>query len=114
MIGPATYKLLRDLITPKKPAELSYKELVEAMSKHHNPAPSEIVQRYKFNSQVRRSGESIAAFTAELRSLGKFCNFGDCLDDMLRDRLVCGVADVRSLGKFCNFGDCLDDMLRDR
>ena len=95
MIGPAAYKLLRDLITPKKPAELSYKELVEAMSKHHNPAPSEIVQRYKFNSRVRRSGESIAAFTAELRSLAKFCNFGDCLDDMLRDRLVCGVADVQ-------------------
>ena len=95
MIGPAAYKLLCNLITPKKPAELTYKELVAAMSKHHNPTPSEIVQRYKFNTRVRQPGELIATFTAELRSLAKFCNFGDSLDDMLRDRLVCGIADTQ-------------------
>ena len=91
IIGPSAYKLLRSLIAPTKPDEKSYDELVAAMEKHHNPAPSEIVQRYRFNSRSRKEGESIATYLSELRSLAEYCNFRDNLDDMLRDRLVCGV-----------------------
>jgi hypothetical protein len=50
MVGPSTYKLLCNLITLKKPGELLYDQLVQALRKHHNPTPSEIVQRFKFNS----------------------------------------------------------------
>ena len=32
---------------------------------------------------------------AELRKLSEHCNFGTALNDMLRDRLVCGIADQR-------------------
>ena len=32
-------------------------------------------------------------FLSELPALAEFCNFGPSLDDMLRDRLVCGVED---------------------
>ena len=32
-------------------------------------------------------------FIAELRSLAEFCNFGDTLEPMLRDRIVCGIND---------------------
>ena len=48
IIGPSAYKLLRSFVSPAIPDEKSYKELVEVMEKHHNPTPSEIVQRYKF------------------------------------------------------------------
>ena len=34
-------------------------------------------------------------FIAELRLLSEFCEFGDMLDDMIRDRLVCGKNDNR-------------------
>ena len=30
---------------------------------------------------------------SELRSIAKFCNFDNTLEDMLRDRMVCGIAD---------------------
>ena len=30
-------------------------------------------------------------YLSELRVLAQWCKFGDTLDDMLRDRLVCGV-----------------------
>ncbi len=63
------------------------------MKQHHNPTPSEIVQRFKFNSLFRHPGESVSTFVSELRSLCEFCNFGATLDDMLRDRLVCGIND---------------------
>ena len=88
---------MRNLVSPDKPGDKSYDELVAALKKHFNPTPSEMVQRSKFHSRVRRPGETIAAFVADLRSLAEFCNFGSSLDDMLRDRIVCGVNGVCGL-----------------
>ena len=53
-----------------------------------------IVQRFKFHTRKQRPGEPVATFVAELRHLTEHCDFGAILDDMLRDRLVCGIADV--------------------
>ncbi|XP_033646576.1 uncharacterized protein LOC117305808 [Asterias rubens] len=46
-----------------------------------------------FNSRYRRSGETIADYLAALRALASDCNYGQKLDEMLRDRLVCGMQD---------------------
>ena len=51
--------------------------------------------RLKFNTQVRTKDESIATYVASVRQLSEFCEFGDTLEAMLRDRLVCGVNDDR-------------------
>ena len=48
VIGPRTYKLLSSLVAPSKPGEKTYDELVVALTEHHSPAPSEIVQRFMF------------------------------------------------------------------
>ena len=90
VVGAATYKTLRNLLSPTKPNEKSYDELVAVLTKHFKPAPSEI---FKFHSRSRKPGESVATFIAELRSLAEFCNFGDTLEPMLRDRIVCGIDD---------------------
>ena len=91
VIGPPAYKRLRDLVSPEKPGDKTYEQLVKVMTEHFSPVPSEIVQRYKFHSRFRQPGESVATFVAELRSLAEFCNFQQTLDDMLRDRVVCGI-----------------------
>ena len=44
VIGPATFKLLRNLLTPEKPGEKAYNALITTLSAHFSPAPSEIVQ----------------------------------------------------------------------
>lgn len=93
VIGPATYRVLRNLISPKKPAEESYSDLVEVLSDHFNPVPSEIVQHFKFNSRVQKSGESVSMFVAELHAIAALCNFEGTLEGMLRDRIVCGIND---------------------
>ena len=62
------------------------------MQEHHQPTPSAIVQRYKFNSQTQGTGETVATFIAKLRSLAEHCQFGQTLDAMLRDGLVCGIS----------------------
>ena len=60
VVGDKTYKLIRDLVAPKKPTEKSYKELVEILTTHLKPKPSMIVERFKFNSRFRREGETAA------------------------------------------------------
>ena len=93
--GPATYRLIRNLVSPKKPQEFKFAEIVEIVQKHHDPKPSVIVQRYRFNSRNRRAGESVATYIAELRHLSEHCEFGSTLNQMLRDRLVCGVEEPK-------------------
>jgi len=48
--GPATYRLIWNLVSPKKPTEFKFGEIVKAVQKHHDRKPSVIVQRYHFNS----------------------------------------------------------------
>ena len=42
---------------------------------------------------MRKPGETVAAYIAELGALSEYCKCGDTLESMLRDRLVCGVND---------------------
>ena len=93
VIGPQTYKLLKSLVAPAKPGEKEYNQLVEVLMQHFDQAPSEIVRRYRFNTHVQRKGELVAAYVLELQGLAQFCNYGDSLETMLRDRLVCGIND---------------------
>ena len=93
--GPSTFQLLSSLAQPKSLRDHSFTELTELLDKHYDPAPSPIVQRFTFNTRLRRSDESIAEFVAELKSIARHCKFGNVLNDMLRDRLVCGVNDTR-------------------
>ena len=48
-----------------------------------------IIQYFKFNTRIRKSGESIATYVAELLAIREHCDFGDTLDLMITDRLVC-------------------------
>ena len=68
-------------------------ELVDVLTKHYSPPPSEIVQRFKFHSRFRQPGETVASFVSEMRLLSEFCNFGVTLDSMLRNCLVCSIQD---------------------
>ena len=91
--GAQTYQLLKNLLAPEKPMEKSFEELVELMKNHLQPRPSVIVERFTFHSRNRKEGESVAVYVAELKKLSEHCGFGDTLNDMLRDRLVCGIND---------------------
>ena len=92
-VGASAYRLIRNLFAPRSPTELSFVEIVVIVQDHHQPPPSTIVQRFNFNSCYRQQGESISTFFAQLRKHSEFCKFKDSLNDMLRDRLVCGIND---------------------
>ena len=54
---------------------------------------------------MRKPGESISEFIANLRKLLEHCNYGDVLNDMLHDRLVCGCKDKRLQSKLLSETD---------
>ena len=93
--GAATYKVICIVVAPQKPNELEYSALVKKIQEYFVPKLSIIIERFKFNTRVRQQGESVATYVAQLRQLTQYCEFGDSLEEMLRDRLVCGIADVR-------------------
>ena len=95
VVGAGTYQLIRSLVAPQLPSAKNFDDLVKVVQEHYQPTPSVIVQRFKFNSRMQKPGKSIATFIAELRKLAEHCKFQNTLEDMLRDRLVCGVTDGR-------------------
>ena len=52
------------------------------------------MQRYKFNLRVQKYGETVVDYVAELWCLSEHCKF-ESFDEMLPDRLVCGIRDIR-------------------
>ncbi len=51
VIGPAPYKLLRSLLSPELPGVKTFEELTQTLSRHYSPPPSEVIQRFRFNSR---------------------------------------------------------------
>jgi hypothetical protein len=97
--GPTTYQLIRNLVSPDKPTDKTFAQLVKLVKDHHHPRPSSIVARKNFHERTRKTEESVSDFVAELRKLSEHCDFGDTLNKMLLDRLVCGCNDRRLQGK---------------
>ena len=81
----ATNKMFRSSSQPCTPGEKSYTELVQLIKTYQNPKPN------KFNSRNRLPDETISTYIAELRQLTGHCAIGTILQEMLRDRLVCGI-----------------------
>ena len=93
-IGAKTYGLLQSLRAPKAPKESSFKELLEFLKAHFEPAPIMIAERYRFHRRDQAVGENIGDYVAELCRLTAHCHFEattDHLEEVLRDRFVCGL-----------------------
>ena len=89
--GPATFHRISSLLTPTCLESINFHDLVGEVKEFYDPKPSITVQRFQFNTRERAQGESIAVYVAALRKLGEHCGYGDSLNEMIRDRLVCGV-----------------------
>ena len=90
--GDSTFKLLRSLVPNGKldADDVTYKSLIDMLKDHYGPKESVIIHRFNFNTKPE---ESITAYIAALRELALNCEYSstDLLEEMLWDRLVCGV-----------------------
>jgi transposase InsO family protein len=56
-----------------------------------NPQSSVILDRHKFNIRAQKQGESVQAYVADLRNKASVCQYGQLKDELIRDRIVCGI-----------------------
>lgn len=91
LIGPESYGILKDLISPESPANQTYARLVETLTKHYSPTKLVIAERYVFYKCLQKPEQSLREFIIEIRNLAQSCEFGEFLSQALRDKFVCGV-----------------------
>ncbi|XP_022777528.1 uncharacterized protein LOC111318945 [Stylophora pistillata] len=95
LIGSKTYTLLRDPLTPDKPATKSFQEIVTTLQQHFNLKPLEIAERFRFYKRIQREEETLLTYVADLKKLATHCSFGANLNEALRNKLVCGLRNVQ-------------------
>ncbi|XP_052739871.1 uncharacterized protein LOC128198003 [Bicyclus anynana] len=86
------YRLLINLVHPGNVEETEYDVLIKTFNKHFLPRRSTFADKDRFYSATQMAGEALEDFAARLRGLSVYCNFGEALDVLLRDRFVLGLA----------------------
>ena len=90
-VGATTYSLLKNLVRPRQPQELTLEDIIKELKDNYEPKKIVIAERFRFYKRPQKERESIAVYLAELRRLAKYCDFGDYLSTAIRDHLVCGL-----------------------
>ena len=91
VIGAKIYTLLRNLMAPTLPQDVTFDDLIKILKSHFEPQPVIIAERFRFHRRTQAVGETISDYIAQLRKLTLHCKYGDHLDDALRDQFVCGI-----------------------
>ena len=55
------------------------------------PTKNSIIDRHRFNPTNQKPTEPISSYVASLRILANKCEFGTLTDELIRDRIVCGI-----------------------
>ncbi|KAJ8887618.1 hypothetical protein PR048_013835 [Dryococelus australis] len=69
-----------------------YVKILDILEQHFIPTANETVIHYVFFSRVLQEGESLDMFVTELQT---DCKFGDLRDNLIQDRIICGLRDVQ-------------------
>ena len=96
LAGAKTYKLLKSLCAPDKPSDKTIDEVKQVLKSHIQPAESLITRRARFYARKQKEHESITDFVAALKELSAECDFGQFLNDALRDIFCIGVSDIET------------------
>ena len=91
ILGKNTFQVLRNLVAPAKVGDKTFPEIAEVLLHHYEPKPLVISERFNFHRRQQGANETVADYVAELRRLSAHCEFGTFLDEVLRDRFVCGL-----------------------
>ncbi|XP_048485339.1 keratin, type II cytoskeletal 2 epidermal-like [Plutella xylostella] len=90
-MGDEAYELLVNLACPSKPSDITYEAACDLLRDHLQPSPSVWAERFRFRQRRQSAEENVSGYVAALKKAARLCNFGDKLNDNLRDQLVCGL-----------------------
>ncbi|XP_070560197.1 uncharacterized protein [Ptychodera flava] len=67
------------------------KHILDKFEQRVAPTNNLIITRHRFNMRFQGEHESADEYITALMTLASFCDYGDLRDQLLRDRIVCGI-----------------------
>lgn len=95
--GSQVYQRIRSLVAPISPKDVEYDDIIKAATIYFEPASTVILERFHFFKREQKSDETVSTYIAELKRFAEPCLFKSqiTIDELMRDRFVCGIADQR-------------------
>ncbi|GAA57023.1 hypothetical protein CLF_112014 [Clonorchis sinensis] len=90
-LGKEAYTLIKNLVYPESPIDISYNELKKKVLQHFKPINFVAAERARFNMLTRSHSQSVRDFVLQLQTQAAKCDYGAQLEDQLRDRLIAGI-----------------------
>ncbi|XP_055584942.1 uncharacterized protein K02A2.6-like [Uranotaenia lowii] len=115
-MGGENYDIVCDKLSPRRPQEQTYAQIVALLEAHFNPVPLEILENFRFKCRKQgdeRPEETIDEYLVALRKLAITCNFGDYLNTALRNQFVFGLKDRAIQARLLEVRDLTLDRARD-
>lgn len=82
----------KNTITQKAESKEDPDCLLKKFTELCSPQKNVIVLRHKFNSRSQRKDETTESYITELKRLANDCEYGNLKNELIRDRIVCGIS----------------------
>ena len=90
-MGASVYGIARNLAVLRVPKNWTYAQLKSLLEGLIKPTPLIIAERFKFYRRDQKPQDSVSDYVLTLKELAATCDFGEFLEQALRDRLVCSL-----------------------
>ncbi|GAA49062.1 hypothetical protein CLF_102435, partial [Clonorchis sinensis] len=90
-VGKEAYTLIKNLVYPESPIDISYNALKKNILQHFKPIKFLAAERARFNILTRSHSQSVRDIVLQLQTQAAKCDYGAQLEDQLRDRLIAGI-----------------------
>ena len=70
--------------------------MLEVFTDYFEPKKNIVFERSRFNARSQLPGETVEQYVTALHVMADKCNYGQLKDELIRDRIVMGLADART------------------
>ena len=84
-----------DTLTIEPDEQNKIEPLFKAFEAYCKPKVHKTYERFKFNKRDQREGEAMDVWITELKMMAKNCEYRDLENELIRDRIICGVCDTK-------------------
>ena len=92
LVGPEAFEIIMNQTAPDDPSTKPYANLVKTAKDSYDVTKNTLTERQEFRAHQQRLGEGISDYILALKRLSRHCNYGDRLNENLRDTFVGGLS----------------------
>ena len=92
LVGPEAFEIIMNQTAPDDPSTKPYADLVKIAKDYYDVTKNALTEQQEFRARQQRPGEGISDYILALKRLSRHCNYGDQLNENLRDTFVGGLS----------------------